>query len=464
MDTTTSQKEAHAGSFDLQTCSAKDLATALISSRGKEDAVQILQQATKLAEQQQDDDASSEEHQDATAVVELGDALLSQPVEMSFVAPRLGKFQVRLHQHGLVAVKATDATQQQQQVVIESSNISHVLVFPKPEDCKIMTQPHLSAEAKQKKLNGCLVFLQLAEEMVIQKKSVAQLCFALPSDKKTGPVGPSVETEPEEDDPTTQWCRLLKQSLVSSDNNNNNNKTAFARIQPGFGFKSFQPDNTSTTSGGMPFVKCYMGVNDGVLYPLEEGLLFFKPPKFVPRSDLRSIACGRGNGGGQSSSRYVDMVVQLHNDTNSLEFSNIQREENGVLNQYIHKVLVPAMQADAENEEEDDDDVVAEAKVDDDEGEESLAQAEEGGADEESEDDDEDFDEEESAEGSSDGSDDGDDHDEDDDVEVVQDDFAKELAKEKRKKQQEDSATESENDDDDDQRRMSKRLRRNGDE
>jgi hypothetical protein len=52
-----------------------------------------------------------------------------------------------------------------------------------------------------------------------------------------------------------------------------------AQVQPGSKSSPFQSHETpdqSTTTGGMPFVNCYHGVQDGILYPLEEGLLFYK--------------------------------------------------------------------------------------------------------------------------------------------------------------------------------------------
>ena len=109
----------------------------------------------------------------------------------------------------------------------------------------------------------------------------------------------------------------------------------------------------------MPFVRCYRGVKDGALFPLEEGLLFFRPPLFVPRDTLRSISCGRGNGGG---SKYVDLVATLEREKGgedddgrdddddtlpTVEFTNIDRMELMGLNKYINKVLIPAMAKDS---------------------------------------------------------------------------------------------------------------------
>ena len=41
-------------------------------------------------------------------------------------------------------------------------------------------------------------------------------------------------------------------------------------------FQSDDGGNNSIMQGKMPYVKCYSGINDGVLYPMEEGVLFFK--------------------------------------------------------------------------------------------------------------------------------------------------------------------------------------------
>lgn len=76
-----------------------------------------------------------------------------------------------------------------------------------------------------------------------------------------------------------------------------------------------------------------------------EGLLFFKPPFFVPRQKLNSIGAGRGGGGG---TKYIDMMVMMEGSKSGdppqpLEFTNINREELGPLNTYINDILKPAM-------------------------------------------------------------------------------------------------------------------------
>ena len=142
----------------------------------------------------------------------------------------------------------------------------------------------------------------------------------------------------------------------------------------GEAFTSFVDPRQSTTTAGLPFVSCYHGTRDGVLYPLEQGLLFAGAGtghwQYFPRQHLYSLAAGRGCGG---NSRFVDLVVTLHkqskNNGNSrstttgdddddhtddgggeiVEFTNIDRVELTGLNRYIHGVLIPALQRDAAN-------------------------------------------------------------------------------------------------------------------
>mmetsp|Transcript_55106 Transcript_55106/g.112519 ORF Transcript_55106/g.112519 Transcript_55106/m.112519 type:complete len:542 (-) Transcript_55106:1105-2730(-) len=528
--------------FRLDSCSPRELVDALVDARGETEASRILKEASELlttsepttandatvvvspedkwttgCQGLEDDEDSSENNEK-----QLGKSLLSEAIETSFLSPRMGKFSLRLHEKGLVATKLNDPSvrfvllrEDGGPAAAENDtggpcNVSHVLSFPKPEDCKaIVYNRKIDEESKPKKFGGNLVVLRLNSPLRIpkQKSPTLQLCFALPADKKLGrPTGPSLaegvasfrsNTGTEDTkDPTEAWGRLLHGALGGR----------FAQVlRQGVGdFKSHQHPNTSTTTAGMPFVSCYLGVNDGVLYPLEEGLLFYKPPRFLPRSSLHSIACGRGGGGGDSSSRYVDMVVQCSSSSNdksndsgedegggeqteTVEFTNIQREENSVLNTYIHGVLIPAMKDDAKKhndsgggDDEDSDEVVAEAIAEEDiegdameDDDEPVEAVQEGEShDEDDSDDDEYFEEDDDADERGDGSDGEDDDssvddlvygEDDEGIAVVRDEFAQELVNEKRRKRDEESATESEDDDSSSGGpRLSKRLRRTG--
>ena len=472
---------ATASKVSLDSCSPQALAEALIAVRGKEEALRILQEATKIASSQEEtkvvspDEKPRSNNNDKNKEL-LGKHLLSEPIETSFLSPRMGKFSLQLYENGLKATKTNDPTVQLTLLHKSASKgdescavASHVLLFPKPEDCKaIVYNRKLDEDSKPKKVGGSLVVLYLESPVQLpkQKSPTQQLCFALPCDKKLGvPTPPSLVDGSSSSDPTQAWGKLLQGSLGG--------KLAQV-LGDKQDFQSYQAPNTSTTTAGMPFVSCYLGVNDGVLYPLEEGLLFYKPPKFLPRSNLHSIACGRGGGGGDSSSRYVDMVVQCSkdNDTETVEFTNIQREENTVLNSYIHDVLVPAMTKDAsgnkkgdDSSTEDSDQVVAEAMAEDDETEDENTEEQDDSDDDDS---DEDFYDYAPNEGSdNEAGDSSDDDDEDDNygsddegVAVVDDDFAQELVKEKRRKRAECSDTESEDEDSSGKPRFSKRLRK----
>jgi hypothetical protein len=532
-------------SFHIESCAPQGLVDALMCSRGKEETIKILRESYELVASSSSSSSSSllvspndkniaatddNNNNDDDDEKLLGEALLSEPIETSILSPRLGKFSLQLYKNGLMATKMNDPTIK---ITLLANNntsspssstpvvVSHALLFPKPEDCKVIVSNRKDG-AKQKKTGGNLVLLRLSSAISVpkHKSPTRQLCFALPADTKLGrPIGPSLlvqsssssssssDTTSDDNDndnnkqPTEEWGKVLKQALGGRQQGTEEEQKeslVLAIIRPGIDFKSHQPNKSSSTTAGMPFVNCYLGVNDGVLYPLKEGLLFYKPPRFLPRSDLHSIACGRGGG---DSSRYVDMVVQCNSSENdhnnnsnekeeeeeqqeTVEFTNINREENIVLNSYIHDVLVPAMTDDAHrasattkeakessteknsNSDDDDDDdsaeVVAIAEVDaadddDDEYEKiELVQGEETESDDD--DDDEDFEGEDDDEVSDDDDDDDDSENDDEGVAVVPDDLAQELVKEKRRKQKEDSATESE--DEGDGPRLSKRLRR----
>lgn len=285
--------------------------------------------------------------------------------EVSCVQPR-GKFALEVRERGLRFVHARG-----EEMVVRSSDVRRVVVFPKPEDCRRSTTT--TAKKKARPGSMALAILRREEDGTREEgeggarwkgKRLSQVCFQLPP----VPIGGDGDAGEEEEDPERDRIEVLDRSLRppsldGGDGDGGGEKFAVIRVAnpsetgrgraAGYAFRSEEGDfGTSSTTGGMPFVKCHMGVNDGALYPLPEGLLFYKPPTFVHRSDLRSVACGRGNGG----SRYVDLVATLdrrrdddvadegsdgddEDESETMEFANIDRNELGGLNEYVREAL-----------------------------------------------------------------------------------------------------------------------------
>ncbi len=282
-------------------------------------------------------------------------------VEVSATTPR-GKFDLTLHESTGIVLR----NKKEEVVAVPSSSVATVIVFPKAEDCRRATSN--GRKKGPPKRPGNLVLLVLKKEeadgVQFRGKSLKQICFQLPQSilpesrpsdgEESDDGGGMMVLEPiRERDIELEWVDLLgktfgvqpeKVVLVSNPAYLTDDGREERAYVGRYNFKSDETEGTSTTTAGMPYVKCYEGVNDGVLFPLEEGLLFFKPPKFVPRSTLHSIQCGRGGG----DSRYVDLVAELEDDEGAVEFSNIAREEVRVLNDFIHQVLIKAMTRDAE--------------------------------------------------------------------------------------------------------------------
>ncbi|KAL7551770.1 hypothetical protein ACHAWF_014974 [Thalassiosira exigua] len=285
-------------------------------------------------------------------------------IEVSCIAPR-GKFLLQAHRDGMVLV---NPKKDEERVPIAKASPKHVVWFRKPEDCRQTKQLGANGGSGKKKGKGTpghAVLIRFDGNEGAPKfrgKTLEQVCFQLPpypADDGAPTTGPT----------EGDWWKLLSLALVPGGGSTSTVRVRSATDPPArdeaatgrsvaYAFRSEgASDGGATTTEGMPYVSCHRGFHDGALFPLREGLLFFKPPLFVPRSHLASISCGRGSG----SSRYVDMVVQLHateddegegsqkkkKNSDTLEFTNIHRDELTGLNDYIHKVLIPEMQRDA---------------------------------------------------------------------------------------------------------------------
>ncbi|GKY91113.1 hypothetical protein MPSEU_000084100 [Mayamaea pseudoterrestris] len=349
-------------SLNLASCSAAELSSWLVANRFHNDqtetttflleAMSSLPDAEQISEQLVADASAVAETK--TNMMDVAASLLEEPIVVSSTTPRC-KFQLTLTDSGMVFEEATRTSnspsdtynnqQQKQRIVITS--VDYMIAFPKPRDC----QP-------QKKVPSDMLLLVLAENssLLYKQKPIKQLCFQLPEGLPTLKKGDDDDDDVSLEglDATDQWMRVCSQSLGGIDprsmirvvnpatqsKDDSATDTQFWRFQ----FRSYQDENVSTTTGDLPFVPCNMGVKDGSLYPLQEGLLFFAPPLFLPRSRLQSIECGRS---GNSASRYIDLKVAT-DDGEHIEFNNIHRTEMTGLNHYIHQTLIPAMRKDAD--------------------------------------------------------------------------------------------------------------------
>lgn len=256
---------------DLLDCDALMLSSYLLHHRFEGDAMKtahFLLEATstlpnaeeisaQLMGEQEVEEAEEKNKEDVKeaalveAASELGSALTEQ-CTVSMTTPR-GKFQMTLYESGIRCVNVKN-----QVVLISPQAVERMVMFPKPEDCRSTAKPC-----------GDMVLLCLDKKdssTQFNGKALTQLCLQLPKES------------PLKDDTSTSWLQVLCSSLSL------NAKTQVAIVQnpknlkdrSRYAFKSHDEGTTSSTTAGMPYVQCYYGVKDGVLYPMQEGLLFFK--------------------------------------------------------------------------------------------------------------------------------------------------------------------------------------------
>ena len=271
----------------------------------------------------------------------VGESLLSSGtpfVSLSCIQPSRSKFDVALGTRGMTFTDKNGVS-----FTIPQGLVKHVVVFPKPEDCR----------AKKKDIAEIVLLVWDNEgknqrDVIYKNKKLQQVCFQLPFTPPNQLLAPKGECNDDStetaSDITLEWMKLIGIALRFSVGNM---ARAFApnakySTKGAYRFVSHQDSSTSTTVSGMPFLPCYHGVNDGVLFPLREGLLFLRPPRFLPRSTLHSIDCCGSN-------RYVTVTV-VTDASETIEFTNIHTQEQDVLRNYIHRSLIPAMQSDVSSD------------------------------------------------------------------------------------------------------------------
>lgn len=203
------------------------------------------------------------------------------------------KMTLIIHQRGVVLKSPKDEI-----ITITPSAVKYVIVFPKREDCVKAAKTTKDGANIVIPGSQMLIIFKMSDEseqddirpsaIVFRKKKLNQICLTLPqhhSDIISIMDRPSQEQlrnsciDSFEDKLVNLTSRALdlKHGVYRIFNPKYSN---FANIGSDSKKYIFQSDDggsgKSIISGKMPYVKCYSGVNDGVLYPMEEGLLFFK--------------------------------------------------------------------------------------------------------------------------------------------------------------------------------------------
>ncbi|GMH67425.1 hypothetical protein TrVE_jg11749 [Triparma verrucosa] len=236
-------------------------------------------------------------------------ALLYTAQSVQLITPR-GRFNMSVHESGLVFTTPKN----------ESFNVERAAV----RDSVIFSKPDLYTK-NQDKVTSKMMLVSFSEPVPFKKSKLTCLCMQ-------GEMKNVVTYESTSGPAPDVW---------------------FSSVEKSLSITAFKPEPAHFTStSGLPFVQCYSKTDQGTMYPLIEGVMFFKPPRFIPRQKLVSIGVGRGGAGG-GATRYVDMVLKVEGEgdsTDTVEFTNINREEVGPLNTYINDILTPAMALEAKEE------------------------------------------------------------------------------------------------------------------
>lgn len=183
--------------------------------------------------------------------------------DAQFIEPR-GKFEASFNETGLYLTGNSGAC------VVHWAQIKHIILLPNPTPSKKEGEKYL--------------FLILSSPVTFKTKNHFILCWSLPNGGPTlqaqyGPVHFTGKA--------SEVVSGLSEALYSHPICRPNR----------FRFQ---------TSTGQSFLRCYKGVQEGTLFPLEQGILFFKPSIFIPSDQVASIAAGRG---GSALTRYIDLKV-----------------------------------------------------------------------------------------------------------------------------------------------------------
>jgi len=252
-------------SLDLSTCTPEVLAQWLLSKRfnQNEEEAQRFLQQAKAACVKK-----------AKIEVDLPDEGPIATKTVSLVIPRLKNVKCDFYKdHGIVL-------SHKDEVLAHIDSPQHVVVFSPPR----------SAE------RHILIVPQDPVRFSKRKKPLESLCFA---------------------------CDAVDLSSLLADSFD----VKSVHIDESSTFTSFTDESSSSTTSGQKSIACFLGVQDGVLYPLPKSLLFWGGSKALYLDDPVTVVCEA------SGARYCQLRVQTDDDNFTI-FENIHAQETAGLEQY----------------------------------------------------------------------------------------------------------------------------------
>lgn len=204
-------------------------------------------------------------------------------IEVSCVHPR-GKFLLSVRENGVVLTNPKKP--EEERIPLAAASVENVVWFRRPEDYKKVQQMGKNGGGNSKGVPGHVVLICLADDdslggIAFRKKPLKQVCFQLPAYPPSSLADGNDNGIKQLTEET--WWNGLGSALFSGEKNGDIVRVhasmetpAFLKSKHEFVFESEGESGSTTTTQAMPYVGCYRGFNDGALFPLREGLLFFK--------------------------------------------------------------------------------------------------------------------------------------------------------------------------------------------
>lgn len=188
---------------------------------------------------------------------------------------------------------------------IQYDNIQRLFVLPKPDEIHNILIIQLDPPLRQGQTRYPFLVIQFLKEEEIE-----------------------VELNVEENEYQEKYADRLKKKYDEAAHQ------VVAQIFKGLTGKKITFPGSFTSTHDQAGVSCSLKASEGYLYPLEKCFMFVpKPTVYIPHSEISHITFSRV--GQSSTSRTFDMTFSLRGGSGQHQFSNIDREEQKGLEDFI---------------------------------------------------------------------------------------------------------------------------------